>query len=53
MNGGIINCSCGQSQYVETIRDSILCIKCDKQHNVYIIPEDPAIEVGEEDGTDI
>lgn len=50
MNGGLINCSCGQQQYVETTKDSMLCIKCEKQHNVYPIPEiieEEVIEEGE------
>lgn len=39
MNGGLINCSCGQQQYVETMNDVVNCVKCEKQHKVYPIPE--------------
>ena len=54
MNGGLISCSCGQQQYVETVNETVLCIKCEKQHQVYPIPEvEDLPEVGEEDGTDI
>lgn len=50
MNGGLINCSCGQQQYVETAKDIINCIKCGKQHNVYPILEVIIEEVLVEDG---
>ena len=48
MNGGLINCSCGQLQYVETTNSIINCIKCEKQHNVYPIPEPEVEELPEE-----
>lgn len=62
MNGGIINCDCGQTQYVETINENIACIKCKKIHSVFPIPEpiiepiiepipEPEPEIGEDDGT--
>ena len=55
MNGGIINCTCGQTQYVETINENIACIKCKKIHSVFPIPEpEPEVEtvpeIGEDDG---
>ena len=55
MNGGIINCTCGQTQYVETINENIACIKCKKIHSVFPIPEpelevETVPEIGEDDG---
>jgi hypothetical protein len=48
MNGGLINCECGQEFYCETVNDSIKCIRCGKSQNVYPLPE-PEVIVEESD----
>lgn len=58
MNGGLIRCECGQDQWVETVRDITYCIRCNKPHKVYPLPEpesepEPEVEEsleGEQDG---
>lgn len=48
MNGGLINCSCGQVLYCETVNKTIRCIRCNKSHDVEPLPE-PEPEVIEEE----
>lgn len=52
---GTINCDCGQSFYFETVRKKVSCIKCDKEHDASTFPvkEEPPVEEGDPDGTDI
>ena len=38
MKAGNINCSCGQSFYVESIADSTSCIRCNKVHDISMFP---------------
>jgi len=38
MKHGDITCSCGYNMYFETIRDSISCLKCNKELNVSAYP---------------
>ena len=44
MNGGLINCECGQEFYCETVNGKINCIRCGKHHEVYPFPEQEKIE---------
>lgn len=39
MKYGIINCTCGQEFYFETIREEVRCIKCNKKYSTAGYPE--------------
>ena len=41
---GTINCSCGQTFYVESVADSVSCIRCAKDHDISTFPELKPIE---------
>ncbi len=55
MHCGTINCECGQQFYFETVRRKLSCIRCGKEHDVtdYPFKEEPPVEEGDPDGTDI
>ena len=55
---GTVNCSCGQQFHVESVNDTVNCIRCAKEHNISALPEkveviDPPTEEGDGDGTNI
>ena len=41
---GTINCSCGQTFHVESVNDSVSCIRCAKEHDISTFPELKPIE---------
>ena len=41
---GTVNCSCGQQFYVESVNDTVNCIRCAKEHNISTFPELKPIE---------
>ena len=40
MKAGNVNCSCGQSFYVQSVSDSVSCIRCAKVHDISGFPEE-------------
>lgn len=67
MKQGNVNCSCGQSFWVESVSNSVNCIRCAKEHDISTFPEkvetieevefeeitEPQTEEGVGDGTNI
>lgn len=55
MKRGKIECECGNTFSFQSIRKEISCTKCGKMHpnNGEHVPEEPPIEEGDPDGTDI
>ena len=51
MKHGTINCPCGQSFYVQSVSDSVSCIRCAKVHDISGFPE--KIENIEEQPTEV
>lgn len=41
---GTVNCSCGQQFHVESVNDTVNCIRCAKEHNISTFPELKPIE---------
>lgn len=44
MKAGNINCSCGQSFYVQSMSNSVSCIRCAKVHDISGFPEEVSNE---------
>lgn len=55
---GVINCTCGQQFYFETVNNEIACIKCKNVYDTTTYPEiveetESIIEGDEPDGVDV
>lgn len=51
MKQGNVNCSCGQSFWVESVANSVNCIRCAKEHDISAFPE--KVETIEEQPTEV
>jgi hypothetical protein len=49
MRQGTIKCTCGQTFYIETVRNKTYCIRCGKEHDTSRLP----LKKVEPDGTDL
>ena len=48
MKHGSITCECGQTFYVESVNNTVHCIRCVKEHDISGFPEVQQIEQTEE-----
>jgi|GEM_PF-3555167 len=52
MKSGNILCVCGESFYVETVFDSVICLSCGFKHDVSMFPNKEDVENVQEETVD-